>query len=1241
MTTPAGVPLGCPWPRTWGTFAPTEEAPLSDHRILRFLPAIALSLSLATPASAQAPTNPFDAVQRELGQQARRERGPRGILPVLELWRGWDEATPAVSREVLQGIVGDRRVPAERRAYAEALLARAQLRAGDLEAAAETITRLGYVQDWQLVGPFDNEGKQGFAREDGPEAQRMQAFDADARYPGKEREVAWRRYPDVSHVGYVDFDALFRPYANVCGYAQTTVHSERAQALALHLGSGGAVAVWWNGEKVHTDEAYREPDPDRSRVLVGAHQGANRLLVKTCVTESTWGFYLRVTDPNLRPARGVRVDAETIADAAGEGHGARLPRARPTILEALETAASRERASARDVFDLARYLLWSGSDDPAEHRARQLAARAANEDPQLEHLVFASRLQEQRGERMRFAATALERYPDAPEAKLLHAQLTAAGLHGEDALPILDGVPDEGIFGMQAALLRGQILQEMDLPQTARRVVEEAAARAPDAPGWIRARAEYASAANDADDAVELRARAIAQQWNDRGSRRVLIADAVRRRDIPAVVTQLEALRQNAPALVANLTYIAAIYEAIGRTAEALEAFAAARQLAPEEAGTMVAHAKLLLRLRQSDAAIETLRAALDLRPQDAPTRELLEQIQPQARPDESRAIEAEAILARRTEAGGFPLTTLQDLTVNTVFDNGLGSSFRQVAVQVHDDEGARQMRTYSMQFDPTSQRIDVRLARIYRQSGERLEATQYFEQQLGEPWYRIYYDTRALVVVFPDLEPGDVVELRWRIDDVAHRNLFADYYGDLSFLQSFQPIAHEEYVLITPAGREFFFNEPELASLRHEVTEADGQRVYRYWADDVAAIRSEPGMPGFTEVAPYLHVSTYRTWEDVGRWYWGLIQDQLQTDESLRETVAELVRGKTDLREKVVAIHDWVVERTRYVGLEFGIHGYKPYRVTQIVRRGFGDCKDKASLLYAMFREAGIDAHIILVRTRRNGNIRDLPASLAVFDHAIAYVPELDLYIDGTAEHSGITELPDMDQGVTVLHVWPEGSELRRTPVLPPDQNRRHRQIDVRLARDGSATVRGEEVVTGGIAPGYRSQYEAEGTRDERLERSLRQLFPGTSLRSQRFGDLDDLESPVTYEWSAEVPQFAQQDGSALRVSSTVLGDLTRSMARTPTRTYTLDLGSPSSYLEERTVQLPAGMSAAEVPAGGTAESPFGRVSVTVEHSARRVQMRTEFEVRRDRVSPEEYPAFRTWVQAADRILQQRTLLR
>lgn len=1202
---------------------------------------VSCTLALALSVSAQAP-NPFDAEVRRLGQEAARERGPRGMLALLELWRQSQDASPAAVRGALGALARDARLSSDRRAYASALLARAERRAGDLEASARTFEALDFVTDWQVIGPFDNEGKRGFARDFPPEAQRLAAFEPATAYEGKERDVHWRRAPPLDAFAYVDLDVLFRPRSHVCGYATTVLHVERAQPLVLWFGAGGASRVYWNGARVHDDPAYRQPDPDRHAIAVGAHAGANRLLVKTCVAEEDWGFYLRVSDPRGQRARGVRFDAEAIPMAAAEGHAGRPAAALRTTLELLEAAAAGDDARAPALHDLARFLLFTGADDEAAHRVRQLAARAADLAPTLEHLLLAARTQEARHERLRYATLAVERFPTSAEALVVMAQLARTGFHPEHALGYLDRVPrtSDRRHQIAAALVRAELHRAMDLPQAARAIVEAALEGATgDAPGWLLVRADHAEAANDPDAAVALRARALAERWDDVRLRQALVADAVRRRDRPAAVEQLEAIRGAAPGEVATLRYVATIHEALGRMDDALDAFGAALQLAPEDASTHVAYGKLLLRVGQPDAAIGALRAALDLRPQDAATRELLEQVRPQQRVDEGYAADAETLLARRGEADGFPLTTLQDLNVSTVFESGLGSRFRQVAVQIHDEEGARRMRTYAIQWDPTSQRVDLRLARVYR-GGERLEAAQLFEQPLGEPWYRIYYDTRALVVVFPALLPGDVVELRWRVDDVAHRNLFADYFGDLTFLQDLQPVRRSDYVLITPARRTFHFNEPSLPGLRHERREADGARVDHWIAENVPALRTEPDAPGFTEIAPYLHVSTYQSWEDVGRWYWGLIQDQLYADEGLKRTVRQLVAGKTDTRSKVEAIHRWVLDHTRYVGLEFGIHGYKPYRVPQIVSRGFGDCKDKASLLYTMFREAGIDAHIVLVRTRRNGRIEDLPASLAVFDHAIAYVPELDLYLDGTAEHSSITELPEMDQGVTVLHVHPEGSALRRTPVLPPEQNHRERHLDVRLAADGSARVDAREVVRGSGAPRLRSTYQAEGTRRERYERELRTLFPGLRLDAVRFEGLDRLGESVEARWQAEVPQLAARDGEGLRVEGSVLGELTRAMARGTQRRLPLELGVTSSYVEERVLHLPAGATVRTLPDGGEAESEFGRVRMTVEREARRVRLRTELVLARDRIAPDEYAAFRRWLERADQILRQRLIV-
>jgi len=281
-----------------------------------------------------------------------------------------------------------------------------------------------------------------------------------------------------------------------------------------------------------------------------------------------------------------------------------------------------------------------------------------------------------------------------------------------------------------------------------------------------------------------------------------------------------------------------------------------------------------------------------------------------------------------------------------------------------------------------------------------------------------------------------------------------------------------------------------------------------------------------------------------------------------------------------------------------------------------------------------------VLVRTRHNGAITDLPASLSIFDHAIAYVPELDLFLDGTAEFSGTTDFPQMDQGVTVLVVGPDGAELRRSPQMPPEHDRRTRTLTVDMSADGSARLTGQEEVRGSEAPGYRSQYQTAGTRHERFERAMRSIFPGVEVASESFEDLTSFEVPVRYRYTARVPSFGVRDADGVRVPGSVLDDLTTLLARTDTRRFTLDLGGRSTYVEDRTLHAPSGYTIGALPNGGVADSPFGHFAMTATQNGNDVVVHTELTLAADTVPADQYPAYREWIGRADTILRGRIVM-
>src|SRR5882762_11734840 len=69
---------------------------------------------------------------------------------------------------------------------------------------------------------------------------------------------------------------------------------------------------------------------------------------------------------------------------------------------------------------------------------------------------------------------------------------------------------------------------------------------------------------------------------------------------------------------------------------------------------------------------------------------------------------------------------------------------------------------------------------------------------------YTTLFRSRSRVVGFPQLEPGDTLELVQRIDD-SGTNFFADYFGDFQYLQGYARKGIADYVLLGPPGRSFY----------------------------------------------------------------------------------------------------------------------------------------------------------------------------------------------------------------------------------------------------------------------------------------------------------------------------------------------------------------------------------------------------------------------------------------------------
>jgi hypothetical protein len=806
----------------------------------------------------------------------------------------------------------------------------------------------------------------------------------------------------------------------------------------------------------------------------------------------------------------------------------------------------------------------------------------------------------------------------------------------------------------------------------------------------VLAGARAARADDRGDEAAPLLRKALALRFDDQAARASLVALLLDRGDVDGALALLEESSRVEPAGLQDRLRRGELLAAAGRAEEAEAAFAAALRICPEEADVLERRGEARLRAGRSGDAVADLHAALELRPQDAQLKEVVRALEPERerfeRPylHDARALAAAAEGAPAGE-GGEDALVLADLHVTRVHPSGLSSSYTQLVVKVLTQRGVDQFRSHAIGYAPDRQEVRVERARVLKPDGTAVDSHGESDRSASEPWYRLYYDTRTRSLTFPALAPGDVLELAIRRDDVAGENLLSDYFGELVFLGDTTRKARFDYVLLAPGGRKIHAAEPRLDGVERSERRLDGGVVERRWtARDVPRVRPEPGMPGWSDVAPYLHVSTYASWDDVQRFWWGLVRDQLEPTPEVRATAMGIARrvlgerrpagtatgtgpktgngngakngnGTTtadperalvdaplpplsseDELAIIRAVHAFVVTNTRYVGLEVGIHGYKPYRVDQVLERRFGDCKDKASLTHALLRALGIDSRLVLLRTKRLGSVPERPASLAVFNHAILHVPRHDLWLDGTATWSGSGDLPAEDRGATVLVVNPgEKPWFGRIPEARPEENLTASRFEVALSADGTAHVEGASRVSGVQAPAYRRSYAAEHTRRAAFEQAFSRTFPGLEVRAVSLSDLGRLEEAVDLRFELDLPRFADEEGAGLRfLPFGRVHGYVESWAPLSERKHELVVGEPYENRFLFRHRLPAGWEVTQLPEPVRLDAPSAAFEVEYRREPGVVVAEGRVVLKRTRVKPADYPAFRDLAARIDRAL-------
>ncbi len=375
------------------------------------------------------------------------------------------------------------------------------------------------------------------------------------------------------------------------------------------------------------------------------------------------------------------------------------------------------------------------------------------------------------------------------------------------------------------------------------------------------------------------------------------------------------------------------------------------------------------------------------------------------------------------------------------------------------------------------------------------------------------FADDRLYQAPLPGVAPGAIVEEIVTIQD--NRPFFdSGVVYRIRFGIPNVPVVESRLIVEAPDTLPLRYKTHLLPDTTAEKEEKD-HIVRLTFAQDKMKAADEPvaNLPADVPSNPQVEFSTGASWQGVADGYAKLAEPAIRPLEVAKLTTA----GQGGNRDQTIAqILTVLHKNVRYTGIEFGQSKLTPQPPVETLRRHYGDCKDKATLLVSMLRAVKIPAYLALLATGPGQDINpDLPG-MSLFNHAIVYVPASpgstsDLWIDATDQYAPVGELPGPDRGRHALVIGDPNTYLITTPAATSRDNLLVEDREFTLPENGPAHVVERSESHGDIDQIYRAVYGGTVTKAERkeLERYAKNIYLADSLTKIDHSDGLDIATP------------------------------------------------------------------------------------------------------------------------------------
>ncbi|WP_439695350.1 DUF3857 domain-containing protein [Mucilaginibacter sp. AW1-7] len=384
-------------------------------------------------------------------------------------------------------------------------------------------------------------------------------------------------------------------------------------------------------------------------------------------------------------------------------------------------------------------------------------------------------------------------------------------------------------------------------------------------------------------------------------------------------------------------------------------------------------------------------------------------------------------------------------------------------------------------------------------------------------------------------------------------------------------------------------------------------------------------------------------SWESYGKWQLALNADVCTLSPERADAIKKMTADiKTD-KEKVKFLYEYMQQNMRYVSIQLGIGGLKPFPATFVDQKKYGDCKALSNYMYALLKAVNIPSYYTIINAGTNEEPAEPSFPSDPFNHVILCVPLKSdtTWLECTSMTQPFGKLGTFTENRNALIITETGGKLVCTPKSKDTDNQFNSEAHLVLDADGGAKAQIKILSTGDYRDGYIGLSSLKT--DEQKQRMIRRLNmkQPSVFEFKPSVDKDGVkEINIELEYDKFV-DMASGDKQFYRPRVFDLWQLTVPVV--DKRKYDYYFDNPMLKTCVTTIDLPSGFEVETLPASQSLKFSYGTYDVKYTYDAAKNQVvnTTKFDLTKQGIPASKYNEMQAYFDAIAKAQNKKLVIR